>query len=307
MDEYIDYYLKLGFCLIPAYPKSKRPCVEWKKYQIEKPLNEEIEEWKKIFWSNGYNIGCLAGRVSDNLVVLDIDSETLVKNFSVEKFKKKTMVVLTGSGCYHIYFRCDQPIKTVKFLDSSKRTIVEIRGEGSFNVLPPSIHPETGKQYTLLSKPDDIVTIEEPVESLTRILGVQPVFEDTITKTGFHIRNIGYEPPCIKTLFNPETKVHEGWRNEALIRVASYLYSTGVDESDLKFKTYLWNIAHCIPPLDSREVVNVVKSVLKHGYTYGCRGLSQLCTDDMRLKCKIYKNYIKNLEEKMEEIKIEAE
>lgn len=312
MDEYITYYLGMGLCLIPAFPCSKRPCVEWKKYQFSKPSEDEIRLWRDMFWRNGYNIGCISGGVSNNLAVLDIDSETMSRTFDVDMFASETMVVRTGGGGYHVYFRTPKPVRTVKFLDESKRVAVELRGEGSFNILPPSTHPETGQQYVLLSRPDTLITIKNPVEDLSKILGVKPTYDTAGPEPVRRYKKLDYEPPCIRRLLDPGTKIKEGWRNEALIRVTSYFMQTEFDEEgdmavDLKIKAHAWNLAHCEPPLDWREVENVVKSVLKHRYSYGCRGLSPVCTGAEKSKCRLYAQFLKAFREKMEVVKCEVE
>ena len=313
-DSHIDYYISLGFALIPAFPSSKRPCMPWKIYQIKPPSKSEIEEWRRRFWHRGYNVGVLGGSPSGNLAVIDIDSETLSKTFNVELLKKETMVVMTGGGGYHIYLRTPKPVRTVKFLDENKRVAVELRAEGSFNILPPSIHPETKKPYVLLSKPSEIMYVDDPVGELSKILGLDPVCEVeekplvNFRPTPFP-RN--YKPPCIKRLLDPETKIEEGWRNESLIRVVSYFLQTS-DEDDeedlkieLKIKAMAWNLAHCKPPLDEREVDSVVKSVLKHGYYYKCRSLSVLC--DLKSGCKVYDSFTKRVTQKLEEVMLRGE
>jgi len=303
--KHLEYYISLGLCVIPAYPSSKQPCVAWKEYQERKPTPDEIEEWKKLYWSKGYNIGCISGSVSGNHAIIDIDNETLAKKFKLEKFLEKTMVTLTGSGKYHIHLRTPEPVKTVKFLDKDGKVKVEVRGEGAFTILAPSIHPETKREYKLLSAPDELVTIKDLISSLSGILGLDPVYDLPVQPKNGNIMvktPIGYTPPCFKKLIN--SIIPEGWRNEALIRVTSYYYQKGYGEEELYSLASKWNLEHCDPPLDLSEVYSVVRSVIRHGYIYRCNGLKPVCTKEYRSKCKLYNGLKKKLLEVTREVKL---
>jgi len=302
LNNALEYYLSLGFCVIPALPCSKQPCVEWKRYQSVKPSESEIEEWRRRFWSKGYNIGCLGGRVSSNLAVIDIDDEALLKKINLEKLLRSTMCVKTGSGKLHIYLRTPEPIRTVKFLGEDKRVRVEVRGEGSFTLLPPSIHPETKAEYVLLSAPDDLLLVDDVLETLSKHLGVKPALEPPAPKPT-PIKRLKHTPPCIKRLLT-DAIIPEGFRNESLIRVVSHLRRKVRSESELYSLAAKWNLKHCKPPLDLKEVYQVVKSVLKHGYTYGCRGLKPVCSEEDKAKCRHYMRAVEKLRSYLSEIKL---
>lgn len=62
IDDHVDYYTGLGFSVIPAYPRTKIPAVEWKIYQRKKPPDEVIRSWRQL-WGSGYNIGVVCGAV----------------------------------------------------------------------------------------------------------------------------------------------------------------------------------------------------------------------------------------------------
>jgi len=278
VDEHIDYYLDQGFCVIPAFPRSKRPAVQWLVYQSRRPSVSEIDGWRPL-WARGYNIGVICGRVSDGLICIDIDSEAYLRRFDIERLKRDTMVVVTGSGKYHIYVRSLGVVRTTRLMHGG-RVAVEIRGEGSFTILPNSIHPETGMPYKLLSKPDEILTVEDPVGGVKRVTGLDERVETSRVKAEL----LGFEPPCIRRLLG--SKIPEGFRNEAICRLTSYMMQRGVGYGDALVKALAWNAEHCDPPLDEREVESVVRSIYKHGYTYGCRSMSIFrCSK----RCRVYK------------------
>jgi len=161
VDEHLEYYVSLGFAIIPAYPRSKRPAVAWKKYQREKPSYDELMEWQSKFWSRGYNIGAVLGSVSDNIFCLDIDNTNVMQRMRMDKLLEETMVVKTGKG-YHIYFRSKTPVRTYRF----PKIGVEIRSEGAFVVLPNCYSEDTRvltrdgfKYFYELSYEDEIATL----------------------------------------------------------------------------------------------------------------------------------------------------
>jgi hypothetical protein len=294
VHDHLDYYLKLGMNVIPAYPFSKKPCIEWEPFQRRRATEREVELWR-VLWESGYNMGFVGGTVSGNIVALDFDSEDFLKRFNMRLFMERTMVVRTGSGKYHVYVRTPNPVRTVKFLDEKRKTIVEVRGEGSFTILPPSRHPETRQSYVLLSKPEDLVTVEDPVGDLIGITGKKPEAKDgaTVAATPTEPMRFKRLPPCWRALFDAGTRIEKGWRNEALIRVVSRLVQDGLPPEEVRVKALLWNEAHNVPPLDVEEAESVVRSVLRHGYTYACSGMAPFC--DVR-ECPLYARELRELE-----------
>ena len=59
--QYAQYYLSLGFSVIPIKANGKTPALaSWKEFQSRRPTEEEIVKW----FSNGakYNIGIVTGK-----------------------------------------------------------------------------------------------------------------------------------------------------------------------------------------------------------------------------------------------------
>lgn len=110
-------------------------------------------EWEeKGLWRN---IGLLCGEASGNIVVIDFDGLTGYEMFK-EKFPEfvYTKTVLSGSGLgMHVYFKVDllpdslQVMRAV--IDGGELINVEIRSTGMAVLIPPSIHPESHKPYTV--------------------------------------------------------------------------------------------------------------------------------------------------------------
>lgn len=169
--------LSQGITCIPYI--GKRPHVTgWP--QIRNLTQEQIIEWDHAeLWQN---IGILTGEASGNIVVVDFDGIAGYEMFK-EKFPElvNTKTVASGSGLgMHVYFKCDllpdgfEVLRAI--IDGGELINVEFKANGGAVVIPPSIHPKTGKPYT--------VAIDLPmlqVSDLSRLAawakGLKPDFE----------------------------------------------------------------------------------------------------------------------------------
>lgn len=132
-------YLEMGLSIIPIRPKDKRPLVPWEQYQKRLATAEEMESWFDK-WSDA-NIALVTGKLS-NVVAIDADSPGRVK-WLQETFPT-SVSQKTGNGMHGFFKPNNGPVKTqVGVLDK-----VDVRGDGGYVVIAPSIH-ETGRVYTL--------------------------------------------------------------------------------------------------------------------------------------------------------------
>lgn len=146
-------WYNLGFKIFPVRKDSKQPNINsWVPYQEKQPSRKEVEKWIKdeLF----ENIGCACGFVSKGkfLVVIDLDSKEAVEIFAadIKELMKNTLVVRSGgTGTrYHVYFYTDIPPEHPEHPNQPKMDILTI---GSYVLLPPSIHPETEREYEIVS------------------------------------------------------------------------------------------------------------------------------------------------------------
>lgn len=153
------FYFRMGLTPLPAKAKAKNPIVNWKEYTERRPTLKEVEEWFRGKKKGQLNIGTLAGKVSQNLVILDFESPEAFEKFLNtleslnaelrDKLETSTWVIKTGKG-FHLYFR----LKTERELPYYKvADTVEVRGDSRhFTVLPPSVHP-SGREYSFFTHP----------------------------------------------------------------------------------------------------------------------------------------------------------
>lgn len=144
---------QVGMSIIPL--EGKKPAVlpggsngakrvNWRNHMKRKAGSEELKKWYKLGMLE--NIGIICGRISDNLVVIDLDGEDAVQRFESRwGCILDTYTILTGSGKgKHLYYYVyDLP-------PSRRHDGVEIRADGCYVVAPPSIHPDTGNPYSVI-------------------------------------------------------------------------------------------------------------------------------------------------------------
>lgn len=149
--EVVTELAKHGLSVIPLDPCSKKPSIDWKKYQAQKPSDHENCQWFGPAFADR-NIGIVTGAVS-GIVVLDIDKPD---KFNVWDLPK-TPTAKTGKG-YHYYFKHPGfPIGNISL------PYGDLRGDGGQVVAPPSIHPN-GSVYQWVHSFDDTPLADLPLE-----------------------------------------------------------------------------------------------------------------------------------------------
>lgn len=130
------HYNGLGFSVIPT-GTDKKPLVEWGPYSVERSSRQQIENWWKQ-WPNA-NPAVITGAVS-GIVVLDIDAKhgRRASEFQVPP----TACSKTGRGGNHFFFK--HPGRPVKTAAGVFGLGVDIRGDGGYALLPPSVNSERG-------------------------------------------------------------------------------------------------------------------------------------------------------------------
>lgn len=148
-------YLEMGWCVYPAHSvdyrgwcscgrrdcptPGKHPIGRWVDFQNRLPSPREVKLWFVM----DCNIGTVTGSVS-KLVVVDVDDDQGREN--VHKLGlTPTLTARTGGGGYHHFYYYDGKYQSkVKIVGG-----VDIRGEGGYIILPPSLHV-SGKHYKWL-------------------------------------------------------------------------------------------------------------------------------------------------------------
>lgn len=222
--KYLKHY---GINVIPA--RGKIPAVSWAEYQSRKITEEEL----KKSWFEGANIAAVCGTVSGGIVVVDADSSEAIAELK-KRGLPRTCVVKTRRG-FHYYFRTSKVVKSGKLTSIPE---VDVKGEGSVVILPPSIHPE-GTVYTWYSGLSP------------RNIAIAPLPEWIEKETG------SSSSIAIKSAI---AGVEQGQRNVSLTRLIGTWLKNGFDYQECLTLALLWNKLNK-PPLSEKEIITTLKSI----------------------------------------------
>lgn len=183
----------MGFAVHILGRKSKSPVSEkWSEAKVYTYSELEDEYYEGVTSGRG-NVGVRLGEPSvvDGLYLhaIDLDiRDKKLENEAVSALKRvlrgyklfKFWTVRSGSGgaSRHYYFLTERPFRTTNLarsdefvtMDGRKRRSweIDLLGTGKQAVLPPSIHPDTGKPYEWIVEPDDfpVVVDADHIEDL---------------------------------------------------------------------------------------------------------------------------------------------
>lgn len=236
-------YLKRGFSVIPVkgpyyasgegeerIRDAKSPLVKWSEYRKRKPAEDELKKWFEQF--PYANIAVVTGEIS-GIVVIDFDSEEKFRKFIKETNPPPTPIVKTSRG-YHIYFKYPYG----KRIPCSSGPDFDIRADGGYVILPPSVHPATGERYRFLKGN----TIEIEPAPLPDCLILKESDEE-------NLREI-------------YRGVEKGRRNTSLARLVGSWVSDGLSFEECMENALLWNKKNT-PPLELDEVERTVRSIFR--------------------------------------------
>ncbi|MBI2126092.1 MAG: bifunctional DNA primase/polymerase [Thaumarchaeota archaeon] len=234
-------YLSYGFNPIPLREKSKKPAISWQVYQDERILPTTIDAWNQEGLWNGVAIIC--GSIS-SIVVIDCDSKEIYEK--VRSLAPDTWVVESGSGrSWHFYAAADYGIETRRI--NTPWGHIDIQGQGTYVVAPPSLHEKTSLPYKLNKASSQIAEFRE----FERVFNFLRPY---INSGKRRIRDLVKGP------------ITAGSRNDSAIRYAGYLnHVVGLDPQTILFELKRWNQTVCDPPLSDAEIESVWKSALRYG------------------------------------------
>lgn len=202
-----------------------------------------IREW----WSKNpnYNIGMPTGEMS-GIVVIDIDNhpEKSRNGFASLRYLERlygtlpaTAEVQTGSGGKHLYFKYPSG-HTINNSTDKLAEGIDVRGQGGYVVVPPSVH-QNGNRYVWTDSKSAIVDLPEGwIKALEKKDNMIPV---KTTDTGI---------------------VYEGGRTNYLVSFAGRMINLGADPETSKSAIRSENVLKCNPPLSENELNREVFPIL---------------------------------------------
>ncbi len=292
LDSYIWFYYNQGFSIIPLGVNKrndpKAPSLDsWKTYHQRRPTKEEIQEW--INQGLFKNIGVICGKVSDNLVVIDIDDAKIPELVDLRlnlMFDKGIWVVKTGKG-WHLYFKHHSNPGGIK---KPLKYKIEYRANRGYVAAPPSIHPN-GKTYHFYNNKDkkDLPEIQKTdvkniFQGLKSKIGKAWNIQETKPKNfssgdiSTNAPRTGY-PACVEAALKQVTK--PPMRYYTIYGIASAFYFNKIPKEMAMQRIKKFNMEKCVPSHENSIVEQAVNGAYQpEAKRYGCEfwiDQAQLC------------------------------
>lgn len=247
-------YVERGLAIIPLGVGKKEPVTK-------SGLNDWTDNPGQIdvWWGQGehagkrgnpsYNIGMACGQVSGGIIAIDLDCHSdeanglhFLHDWEVEHGKlPETWTQITGSGGKQLFYRAGQDIRN----SANGEIGVDVRGNGGYVVLPPSLHP-CGDCYEWSISPDDmdVADADDKVYDFIR----------AVSKTKKRVDGWNAE----KTGIPSEIKEN---RNETLFSLGRSFLSRGTGHDEVATLIRSLNATICRPPLPADEVEKLIGSI----------------------------------------------
>lgn len=310
-EEGVWFYHKKGFSIIPLGKNKglwgnkedelKRPSIStWKKYETTPPTEEEIQQWL----DDGLfaNIGVICGKVSNNLVVIDIDDASIPELIGI-KFDKimesGAWVVETGNG-YHIYLKHNANPGGIKKPIKLK---IEYRANNGYVVAPPSTHPN-GSKYKFMNADnfEDLPKLEiKDVKSIFEKFSNKIREKWGIEKKSHATSGIGTigkpkgYPKCVGIAMATVTK--HPMRYYIIFGIASSFYMNNIPKDMALQRIKRFNLEKCNPPHSNNIVEQAVNGAYQpEAHRFGCEfwmDHAELCPYENVMECPFGKKKLK--------------
>ncbi len=243
-------YLARGFSVIPIRgfyyagdgvlraKAGKTPLVPWQEFQKRLSTELEVREW----WARWPKaaIGLVTGGLS-GVAVVDFDSEEAYAH-ALSAGVLNTPLAKTGRG-YHAYYTFPEGRRVRNSANGTRK--IDVRGEGGYVLLPPSVHP-SGSVYAWV-----------PGKSLDDI--PMAPFPETFLDDG----GVEHQRDSAGILKLLRGGAQEGGRNDALARLCGSWLNHRLTKEECLEQSAIWNTRNN-PPLSDSELRAVVSSVFRY-------------------------------------------
>jgi len=235
-------YTGRNWYVFPLIPRGKTPLTEHGVLDASNEARQVKQWWTR--WSDA-NIGLSCG--PSGIVVIDLDArEEGIDNWAELAGKMEiddnTVTSLTGGGGQHLFFKVPPDIKISNSVGRLGPGI-DVRADGGYVVVPPSIHPN-GKRYEweVSHHPDNCPILPLPQALIT-------LLEDK------------KQHPVL-----PATggKIAEGGRNDYLASLAGTMRRRGMSRNGIEAALQIENQERCLPPIPEDEVRKIAGSITRY-------------------------------------------
>lgn len=234
-------YAKQGF---PVFPCSGKLPLTPNGVKDATTDSEAI----KSYWAKhpSANIGLATGKTS-NLVVLDVDMgpgkeglqslQDLYTELKCEPWGHAHSI--TGSGGFHFFMKYQEGIRNkVDF-----RPGLDIRSEGGYVIVPPSINIESNNPYKWIRE----INLNHLYEMPSKL------FEEIKTEKQSQLYS--------SSIFLEESSIQKGGRHKHLMSLAGSLRKRDLSLEAIHSALSSENAMKCNPPISENDIKRMVKSV----------------------------------------------
>ena len=216
-------YHDRGWCVIPICHRDesgKQPTVPWKTYQEHRAKDQELRKWFDARNLDG--LAVILGRVSGGLYCRDFDVAADYQAWAAAQsdWAGRLPTVRTARG-FHVYALGEA-------VPSRKVERGELRSEGQYCLLPPSVHPSGVRYEWQVPLPSGELPCVEPgscgllgsMESYYREPECRPLLLcDSVSLC----LSLSVSDPCIQRALEQSLPSKAGQRNERLFHFARLL------------------------------------------------------------------------------------
>ena len=233
-----------GWRLFPVVSRQKQPLVsDWQN----QASNDEtsLRFWLRRFPSCNWGVATGPG---SGVFALDVDGEeglASLLTFERQGYKlPQTLTTLTGRGS-HLWLSWPTNGTVVRNSAGKLAHGLDVRGEGGYVVIPPSVHP-SGTPYDFA---DEQVPVAPPPEWLLERIAQSSSAPD---------------PRKVTAAQSQDDAIPEGQRNAALASLAGAMRRKSMTPGAIKAALSEENRARCKPPLGDAEVAEIAKSISRY-------------------------------------------
>ena len=235
--EAIEFYKGEGIRYFPLQPQEKRPVNKWKEYKDKWMTPEEIQHY---FVNNSYNLGIICSLESNGFFCLDFDDPQLFSRYFPEE-KRKGLVIVKSNRGFHVYFRSEKEINTLKCFNDSGQEALTLKGQNTYMVAVGSTHPN-GTKYEFVSRGEIPLlsgNVREDIKKRSLEIGLS-----------FGSQEKGSEIIDLALLLKG---VARGGQDNAIMWISHYLRRQGAGYEEAFTVLQKWNINNS-PSIPEREL-----------------------------------------------------
>ncbi|HIA01509.1 MAG TPA: hypothetical protein EYN66_06305 [Myxococcales bacterium] len=240
---------RFGFSVLPwaFVGGTKKPMMKWKALQLEPLTPDQVNDW----WQRNpdHNWGAITGSVS-NVVVIDLD-DSVALDWALDNLPPTKWRVVTGRGEHWGYRHPGGRVGNQAGIGGLK---IDLRGDGGWVAMPPSIH-KNGHTYAWndrMPAPEDLPVFDPSWLPTTEVAEVAVEEEDPVDRAGIR-RAIGWlvsRRPAIQG---------DGGDHLTYVTACKMVANFGLSEADAYVALSGWNKT-CVPPWTDTELRQKIRN-----------------------------------------------